>query len=62
MFTFKNKLKEINDQNTSIVKKNLNYFYKSELKRKSDLTGYDSDGKKEKKTFKRQKTIVTESC
>ena len=61
VFTFKNKLKEINEQNTSIIKKNLNYFYKSELKRKSDLTSYDSDGKKGKKTFKRQKTIVTEN-
>ena len=63
VFTFKNKLKEINDgNNNNIVKKNLNYFYKTDLKRKSDLTTDDiNKAKKNLKTFKRKKTIVTEN-
>ena len=63
VFTFKNKLKEINDGNSNnIVKKNLNYFYKTDLKRKSDLTAADlNKGKKNLKTLKRKKTIVTEN-
>ena len=63
VFTFKNKLKEINDGNSNnIVKKNLNYFYKNDLKRKSDLKTDDlNKGKKNLKTLKRKKTIVTEN-
>ena len=65
VFTFKNKLKELNDannNNNSVVKKNLNYFYKTDLKRKSDLTTADlNEGKKNLKTLKRKKTIVTEN-
>ncbi len=65
VFTFKNKLKELNDannNNNSVVKKNLNYFYKTNLKRKSDLTTADlNEGKKNLKTLKRKKTIVTEN-
>ena len=63
VFTFKNKLKEINDGNSNnIVKKNLNYFYKTDLKRKSDLTAADlNKEKKNLKTLKRKKTIVTEN-
>ena len=63
VFTFKNKLKEINDGNSNnIVKKNLNYFYKADLKRKSDLTAADlNKEKKNLKTLKRKKTIVTEN-
>ena len=42
VLTFKNKLKEINDQNDNGDKKNMNYFYKSELKRKNELTNYNN--------------------
>ena len=60
VLTFKNKLKEINDQNDNGDKKNMNYFYKSELKRKNELTNYNNK-KVDDKTFKRKKTIVTEN-
>ena len=60
VLTFKNKLKEINDQNDNGDKKNnMNYFYKSEFKRKRELTNYNN--KKVDKTLKRKKTIVTEN-
>ena len=67
VFSFKNKLKELNEPNTNtntnnIVKKNLNYYYKTELKRKSDLNNENTTkGKKFIKTLKRKKTIVTEN-
>ena len=62
VFTFKNKLKELNDgnNNNNIVKKNLNYFYKNEIKRKSDLIASDLN-KGKKIPLKRKKTIVTEN-
>ena len=63
VFTFKNKLKEVNEGNANnVVKKNLNYFYKTELKRKSDIINTDvNKGKKLIKNLKRKKTIITEN-
>ena len=61
VFTFKNKLKELNDgNNNNVVKKNLNYFYKNEIKRKSDLIASELN-KGKKIPLKRKKTIVTEN-
>ena len=60
----KNKLKELNDENkdnNDKVKKNLNEYYKTELRKKKE--DEDENKKKEKmaKTLLRKKTIVTEN-
>ena len=56
VFSFKNKLKELNDANANMIKKDF------ELKRKSELNKENIEtGKKVVKTLLRKKTIVTEN-
>ena len=63
VFSFKNKLKEMNDTNANpLAKKNLNQYYKTELRRQKEAP--EEEIKKEKKKSKillRKKTIVTEN-
>ena len=59
---FKKKMEDLNEQNNG-VKKNLNNFYKTDLrKKKNDDMGQDAKkGKSSVKTLLRKKTIVTEN-
>ena len=59
---FKKKMEDLNEQNNG-VKKNLNNFYKTDLRKKKndDLGQEPKKGKNSVKTLLRKKTIVTEN-
>ena len=64
VLNLKNKLKELNDENkdnNNKVKKNLNEYYKTELRKKKQDEEENKKKEKMAKTLLRKKTIVTEN-